>query len=224
MNTNEKYNEILQIVREKLTCSAHNLDHVMRVYNLCLTLAEHEKNVDLEVLVPAALLHDIARVEEIEDKTGKTDHAILGSELAGDILKNMDYDKDKVEKVMYCILSHRYRTGNEPSTIEAKILFDADKLDAIGAVGIARTFMLSGQCGQRLALNNSVDDYLENNTAENGRIKDWSKHSPLIEYEVKFKKIPDKLYTDKAKEMGKERMQFMNEYFETLKRELKIIP
>ena len=222
MNTNEKYNEILQIVREKLTCSAHNLDHVMRVYNLCLTLAEHEESVDLEVLVPAALLHDIARVEEIEDKTGKTDHAILGSKLAGDILKNMDYDKDKIEKIKYCILSHRYRTGNEPCTIEAKILFDADKLDAIGAVGIARTFMLSGQCGQRLTLSNSIDDYLETNTVENGRIKDWSKHSPLIEYEVKFKKIPGKLYTDKAKEIGKERIRFMNEFFETLKLELEV--
>ena len=137
MNINERHNEILRIIREKLTCSAHNLDHVMRVYNLCLVLAKYEENVDLEVLVPAALLHDIARVEEIGDKTGKIDHAVLGSELAGDILKNMDYDEEKVEKIKHCILAHRYRTGNEPSTIEAKILFDADKLDAIGAVGVA---------------------------------------------------------------------------------------
>lgn len=189
MNSGKKYNEILEIVREKLTCSAHNLDHVMRVHDLCLVLAKHEENVDLEVLVPAALLHDIARVEEIEDKTGKTDHAAVGSELAGDILKNIDYDEEKIEKIKHCISAHRYRTGNEPDTIEAKILFNADKLDAIGAVGVARTFMLSGQSGQRLTLTNSLDDYLESNTAENGRIKDWSEHSALIEYEFKLKKI-----------------------------------
>lgn len=222
MKTDEKYNEILQIVCEKLTCSAHNLDHIMRVYNLCLMLSKYEEGVDLDVLIPAALLHDIARVEEIEDKTGNTDHAILGRQLAGDILKNMDYGLDKIEKIKHCIVTHRYRTGNEPSTIEAKILFDADKLDAIGAVGIARTFMLSGQHGQRLMVNNSIDDYLENNTVENGRIKDWSKHSPLIEYEVKLKNIPEKLYTEKAKEIGKDRIKFMDDFFAKLK--LEIIP
>lgn len=220
LNINERHNEILRIVRKKLTCSAHNLDHVMRVYNLCLIIAKDDENVDLEVLVPAALLHDIARVEEIEDKTGETDHAVLGSVLAGDILKAMGYDEEKIEKIKHCISAHRYRTGNEPNTIEAKILFDADKLDAIGAVGVARTFMLSGQSGQGLALNNSIDDYLASNTSENGRIKDWSKHSALIEYEFKLKKILNKLYTDKAKEIGKARMKFMDEFFEELKLEL----
>lgn len=220
MNSNKKYNEIVRIVQDKLTCSAHNLDHVMRVYNLCMILAMYEENVDLDVLIPAALLHDIARVEEIEDKTGKTDHAVLGSELTGDILKNMEYDMEKIEKIKHCILTHRYRTGNEPSIIEAKILFDADKLDAIGAVGVARTFMLSGQSGQRLISNIPIDEYLADNTTDNGRIKDWSKHSALIEYEVKLKKIPNKLYTNKAKEMGKERMKFMDEYFVQLKVEL----
>lgn len=220
MNSNEKHSEILRIVQEKLTCSAHNLDHVMRVYNLCMVLAGYEVDVDLEVLIPAALLHDIARVEEIEDKTGKTDHAVLGSEMAGGILKNLNYDNEKIEKIKHCILAHRYRTGNEPSSIEAKILFDADKIDAIGAVGIARTFMLSGQCGQRLSLGNSIEEYLAVNTTENGRIKDLSKHSALIEYEVKLKKIPDKLYTNKAKEIGNERIRVMDEFFTKLKLEL----
>lgn len=220
MNIDDKYKEILKVVCDKLTCSAHNLDHVIRVYNLCLVIAKDEEGVDLDVLIPAALLHDIARVEEIEDNTGKTDHAILGSQLASDILKNMHYDDDRIEKIKHCIVTHRYRTGNEPSTIEAKILFDADKLDAIGAVGIARTFMLSGQHGQRLTVSSSIEDYLETNTVENGRIKDWSKHSPLIEYEVKFKKIPDKLYTKKAKEIGNDRIKLMDDFFAKLKSEI----
>ncbi len=220
MNTENKYKKILAIVQEKLTCSAHNLDHVMRVYKLCLEIAESEKDVDMEILISAALLHDIARVEENNDNTGTVDHAVLGSYMAKEILKNIDYDDDKIEKIAHCIVTHRFRTGNEPKTIEAKILFDADKLDAIGAVGVARTFMLSGQCGQRLALNNSIDDYINSNTSENGRIRNWSKHSALIEYEVKLKKIPDKLYTNKAKEIGKERIKFMDDFFKQLKMEL----
>lgn len=221
MNEDMKYKKIIEIVQNKLTCSAHNLDHVFRVYNMCRLLAEYENNVDLEVLIPSALLHDIARVEESNDKTGEIDHAILGSEIAEHILIDLNYEKEKIEKIKHCIVTHRFRTGNEPKTIEAKILFDADKLDVIGASGIARTFMLAGQFGQRLIVDESIDDYLEINTVENGRLKDVSKHTPFIEYEVKFKKIPNKLYTKKAIEIGKERLKFMDEYFSKLKSEIK---
>lgn len=220
MNINAKYKELIEIVQEKLTCSAHNLDHVFRVYNLCLLISKYEEGVDLDILIPAALLHDIARVEESQDKTGKIDHAILGSEIAEGILKQLGYGEEKIEKIKHCIVTHRFRTGNEPKTIEAKILFDSDKLDVIGASGIARTFMLAGQFGQRLTLDGTFNEYLNKNTVENGRLKDVSKHSPFIEYEVKFKKIPDKLYTNKAKEIGKERIKFMDEYFNTLKLEI----
>ncbi|MBZ9689145.1 HD domain-containing protein [Clostridium estertheticum] len=220
MNIDTKHKRIIEIVQDKLTCSAHNLDHVFRVYNLCLLLSKHEKDVDLEVLIPSALLHDIARVEESEDKTGEIDHAILGCKIAEDILRKLEYEEEQIKKIKHCIMTHRFRTGNEPNTIEAKILFDSDKLDVIGACGIARTFMLSGQFGQRLTVNESLDNYLNANTVENGRIKDVSKHTPFIEYEVKFKKIPDKLYTKKAREIGKIRLEFMKEYFNRLKLEI----
>lgn len=220
MNIDEKYKKIVEIVQERLTCSAHNLDHVFRVCNLCLLISKDEKDADLEVLIPSALLHDIARVEESKDKTGELDHAILGSEIAEDILRKLQYEEDKIEKIKHCIISHRFRTGNEPNTLEARILFDADKLDVIGASGVARTFMLSGQFGQRLIVDETLNEYLESNTVENGRIKDVSKHTPFIEYEIKFKKIPDKLYTKKAKEIGKERLEFMEGFFNRLKLEI----
>ncbi|WP_459479570.1 HD domain-containing protein [Clostridium saccharoperbutylacetonicum] len=220
MDVEERHKKIIEIVEQKLTCSAHNLDHVFRVYNLCLLLAKYEKDVDLEILIPSALLHDIARVEESQDKTGKIDHAVLGSIMAEDILRKLEYEEEKIEKIKHCIVSHRFRTGNEPNSIEAKILFDADKLDVIGASGIARTFMLAGQFGQRLIDNDSINEYMNSNTVENGRLKDVSKHTPFIEYEVKFKKIPNKLYTEKAKEIGKERLKFMDEYFNRLKSEI----
>jgi uncharacterized protein len=220
MDANEKHEKIKEIVEDELTCSAHNLDHVMRVYNLCLMIAKYEENVDLEVLIPAALLHDIARVKESRDNTGGVDHAALGSEIAEGILRNLEYDEEKIQSIKHCIIAHRFRTGNEPKTIEAKILFDADKLDAIGACGIARTFMLAGQFGQSISKPESLDSYMNTNTVENGRLKNVSKHSPFIEYEVKFKKIPDKLYTKKAKEIGRDRLKYMKEYFERLSLEM----
>jgi uncharacterized protein len=216
----EKYKAIKDIVERELTCSAHNLDHVYRVYKLCLLLSEYEENVDLDVLIPAALLHDIARVKESADKTGETDHAVLGSEIAVSILKELNYEEDKIEKIRHCIISHRFRTGNQPSTIEAKILFDADKLDAIGAIGIVRSFMLSGQFGQKLSKNENINSSLEDNSVENGRLKDPSKHTVFMEYEVKFKKIPDKLYTKKAKEIGIKRLAYMEEFFKKLDSEI----
>jgi uncharacterized protein len=139
--------------------------------------------------------------------------------MAEAILLNLEYDIEKVNRIKHCIIAHRFRTGNEPKTIEAKILFDADKLDVIGATGIARTFMLAGQFGQRINQNNELDQYLENNSVENGRLKDVSKHSPLIEYEIKFKKIPNKLYTDKAKSIGYKRLEYMENYFNQLSSE-----
>ncbi|MBS5822826.1 MAG: HD domain-containing protein [Clostridium argentinense] len=211
-----RHKKIREIVEKELSCSAHNLDHVLRVHNLCMFLSKYEENVDLEVLIPAVLLHDIARVKESKDKSGEIDHAILGSEMAEDILRNLEYEEDKIEKIKHCIITHRFRTDNRPKTIEAKILFDADKLDAIGSIGIARSFMLAGQFGQSLSVKKQVDT----NTSENGRLKDVSKHSPFIEYEVKFKKIPEKLHTKKAKEIGLQRLKFMDDFFNRLESEI----
>jgi len=220
MNIDTKYKKITEIVQDELNCSAHNLDHVFRVYNLCLLLAKYEKDVDLEVLIPSALLHDIARVKESQNKTGEIDHAVLGSAMAEDILRRLEYEEEKIEKIKHCIISHRFRTGNKPKTIEAKILFDSDKLDVIGATGLARTFMLAGQFGQRLKANEPLNDYLKANTIDNGRLKDVSKHTPFIEYEVKLKKIPQKLYTKRAKEIGNIRIKFMEEFFKRLDSEI----
>lgn len=95
MNTDQKHKKIIEIVKEELTCSAHNLDHVFRVYRMCLLLAKHEEGVNLEILIPAALLHDIARVKESKDNTGETDHAVLGSEMAGNILRDFRLQRRK---------------------------------------------------------------------------------------------------------------------------------
>lgn len=218
-----KYEKMRAVAERELSCSAHNMEHVMRVYTLCLQLAEGEPDIDLDVLIPAALLHDIARVKEDCDETGTTDHALLGAEMAEEILYNFQYPKEKIEQVKHCIITHRFRSTLEPQTREAKILFDADKLDVLGAVGVARCFMIAGQYNERIYTKISVDEYAKDNLVDSishGRVKDISKHTPNLEFEIKLKHIPERLYTEKAKRIAQERLSFMAQFFEQLEKEI----
>ena len=223
MNTN--YEKLREIAQKELSCSAHAVEHIERVYNLCLHLAEYESIVDLDILKTAALLHDLARVKEFKDKTGTIDHATLGAEMAGKILEDLGYSDEKISKVKHCITTHRFRGNSRPQTMEAKILFDADKLDVLGAVGIARSFMMAGQYGQKIYSDVSIRKYLANNVLgqkADGRIRDISKHAPNLEFELKFSNIPSDLYTERAKEMAEERFRFMSSFFRRLEAELSV--
>ncbi|MEM4662538.1 MAG: HD domain-containing protein [Candidatus Diapherotrites archaeon] len=216
-----KYARLLKRVEKELACSAHNIEHVKRVYKLCMLIANGDEDVDLDVLKSAAILHDVARVKEDSDKTGKVDHAILGAKMARQILAKSGYDKDKIEKIAHCIESHRLRGTIKPKTKEAKILYDADKIDVLGAVGIARCFALGGRYGQKLYVERDLKEYIKENVVpETGRIKDISKHAPNIEYELKLKHIPKVLYTEKAKKIAKGRMKIMREFFRQMKKEV----
>jgi len=224
----EKYRQLKAIVEKEMggASPAHDINHVMRVYNLCLELAKHEPNVDTDVLRTAALLHDVARTRE--DKDGHShmlnvDHAVLGAEMSGKILRELGYPEEKIEHIKHCIAAHRFRGGNPPKTIEAKILSDADKLDVLGATGIARSYTIGGECGQKIYSDLSIDEYIKENLAggkSEGRIIDPSKHTSNLEFETKFKHIPDKLYTQKAREIARERLKYMKQFFERLKREI----
>ncbi len=220
----DKLIKLKRIVEKELASSAHDIEHTFRVTDLAKKIAKNE-NADMNVIEIAALLHDIARVKEDSDKSGKTDHAVLGAKMAEQILRRFNYPEKTVQNVVHCISTHRFRGNNAPKTIEAKILFDADKLDAIGAVGIARAYIIAGERGEPLYREeNNMEKYKADNLVGGkltGRIKDISKHSVNIEYETKFKKIPDRLFTKSAKEIATKRLLFMNVFFEKLKNEIK---
>ncbi len=218
----EKLKKIREAVEKELSCSAHNMDHVIRVYNLCLYLAKDEE-IDSDVLEAAALLHDFARVKEDNDQTGKTDHAILSAKMAEPILRELGFPEEKIKHIQDCIVSHRYRTGNRPQTKEARILFDADKLDVVGAIGIARNFVWVGRNKAKIYADVDIDDYIKNNLNGkiDGRIQDKTKHSPQIEFETKLKFLGDKLYTEKAKEICRERLAFFKSFLERLEKEIR---
>ncbi len=215
--------EVRKIVSEKLGCSAHDLEHTFRVYNNSLRISENMKNVDLEVLKYASLLHDIARIEEDNDNTGKTDHALLGAEQAREILTKLGKNKDFIDKVSSAIRTHRYRNGLIPETIEGKILYDADKLDVIGMIGICRSYMIAGEYKQRIYNDSDLSEYIKTNLEggkSNGKIKDISLHSPNIEFLTKDINIPNTMFTETGKKIASKRIKKMQEFFDDLKDEI----
>lgn len=217
-----KFQKIKELVEKEVDCSAHGMDHIMRVYNMCLALAKGEK-VDLEVLKAAALLHDVGGSREMKDSSGKTDHAVEGAKMAAPILRKLGFAEKKIKYIQNCIVSHRYRSDNQPETIEAKILFDSDKLDVLGAIGIARGLAWVGKNGAYIYRKTSLEKYAKENLTGGklgGRIKDKTKHSPQMDFETKLKFIPGKLYTKKAKKIGKERLRYTKDFLSRLKKEI----
>jgi HD superfamily phosphodiesterase len=113
--------------------AVHAMDHILRVRERCIRLAER-LNADLEVLIAAIYLHDLGR-HYIPDKG----HGALSAEKAGPVLERIGFPKDKRERVLYTIKVHDVTWAPEDRTsIESQILYDADKIDTLGVVGILR--------------------------------------------------------------------------------------
>jgi uncharacterized protein len=189
--------------------SSHGWDHVERVAATAEKIAASEKDADPFIVRVAAILHDIARIDEV-DATGKTCHAERGSVMAYDFLIGCGLDHERAGRVRDCIICHRYRNSHEPRTIEEKIIYDADKLDSIGAVGIGRAFLFSGEVGARLH-NPRIDVSL---TEAYGK-----EDTAYREYMVKLKFIRDKMLTVEGKRIAEERHRFMVGFFERLQNE-----
>jgi uncharacterized protein len=188
---------------------SHDWEHTQRVVNLCLHLGKKEK-ADLEVLKLAALLHDVGR-EHQDRASGKICHAERGAVMARELLSRYHVDVALIEKVVHCIETHRFRGGQVPHSLEARVLFDADKLDAIGATGIGRAFLFAGEVGAKLhdkgiVLEETVP-YSNEDTA-------------YREFLVKLVKLKDRMLTGEGKLLAQARHQFMVDFFDRLNREV----
>ncbi len=188
---------------------SHDWEHTLRVYNLALHIGEKE-GADLEILKLAAILHDIGR-EHQDQSGGKIDHAEKGAELAEELLKSYGLEEEKIRKVTHCIETHRFRGSKAPISKEAKILFDADKLDSIGAVGIGRAFLFSGEIGAKL---HDKDVDIENTSS-------YSRDDTAYrEYLIKLRKVKDRLLTEEGRRIAEERHKFMAVFFDRLNKEV----
>ena len=181
---------------------SHDWDHTLRVVRLCEMMGPAE-NADMDVLGAAAYLHDIGRSLQ-DESNGAICHAEKGAQMAEPMVKALPLSKKQKQNIIHCIRSHRFRNQHKPATNEAKVLFDADKLDAIGAVGVARAFLFAGEVGARLH-NPDLD-------AENSRpysIDDTG----YREFKVKLCKIKERMLTIEGRKWARERHAFMDDFF-----------
>jgi len=187
----------------------HGPDHTERVHNLALHIGRL-MGARLDILSAAALLHDIGRSEEMQSK-GKVCHAAKGAEMARDILTGLGFAKETQREIIHCIEAHRYRNDKAPESLEAKILFDADKLDSIGAIGIGRAFLFAGQVGARLHNRGVIVENTSSYSVEDTAYR---------EFLVKLCKVKDKMLTPEGKRLAEERHEFMELFFRRLDREI----
>ena len=186
----------------------HDWDHTERVLELCLKIGRKEK-ADLEVLRLAAVLHDIGREEE-DRSGGRVCHGERGAAMAAKILERHGVDADTIARVVHCIEAHRFRGRRRPESLEARVLFDADKLDSIGAVGVGRAFLFAGEVGAR---THDPDIDVE-------KTKPYTRDDTAYrEFLVKLGRVKDRIFTREGKRIARERHRYMADFFRRLTRE-----
>jgi uncharacterized protein len=193
--------------------SAHGFDHVLRVWRLAMRLAA-EEGADLAIVNDAALLHDVGRAEQL---VVGGDHAAIGARVAAEILSGAD--PGHCAAVCAAIAEHRFRSDRRPSTLESQVLFDADKLDAIGAIGVARAYAVAGAMRQRLWAEVSAELGAREPAAGADDL-DNDEHTPVHEFIFKLRRLAELVVTPTARRLADERQAFMGAFFERLGREV----
>ena len=189
--------------------AAHDFDHVLRVTTMGIRIAQAE-GADVEIVRAAALLHDLPVPGSV-----RTSHHVAAANYAADLLRAKGMDAPRIDQVVHCIQAHRYRDRSiQPQTLEAKCLYDADKLDSIGAIGVARAFSHTGSHNSRL-WNQPVAEAPPDDAQPSG-----SEYTPVHEYVYKLRHILATLYTPTARKIGAQRHEFMARFYEQLDAEM----
>jgi uncharacterized protein len=188
--------------------TVHGFEHVLRVYRMAEYLAAKE-GADIEIVRAAALLHD-ARGSSSGEGGEREGHHEISAQFAAKVLADEGWPQERIEAVQHCIRTHRFRSTKIPETIEAQVLFDADKLDAIGAIGAVRAVAYAVLGGQPPYAQPS-ESFLKTFERELGE-----PHSAYHEFLFKLSKIKDRLYTRTGKTLAEARHQFLDDFFEQL--------
>lgn len=192
----------------------HDFSHVLRVYRMAERLGAAE-GANLEIIRAAALLHDSRGSAPGGAEDSRLEHHIASADFAGEILIQKGWPKEKIEAVQHCIRAHRFRSQDEePETLEAKVLFDADKLDVLGAIGAARTIAYAALNGEPIYAEASKQ-FIETGIKEAGE-----SHSSYHEFLFKLIRVKDRLLTKSGKKIAEARHSYLCDFYKQLKAEV----
>lgn len=199
-------NHLLTLVEEYDI--AHSLDHFERVVGLACLLAKQE-DANLAVVLPAAWLHDCVPIAKTDPRRKQSSQ--LSAEQAAVILNDLNYDADLIPDIQHAILTHSFSANITPETLEAKVVQDADRLDALGSIGIARCLMLGTTFGSKLY-----------NSAEPIPVKRKADDKQFIidHFYTKLLSIGDTLQTASGRAEGKQRITVIKSFIAELNREI----
>lgn len=187
----------------------HDFGHVTRVYKMAERLAS-EEGADLEIVRAAALLHDAWGSSPGQSEAVRAEHHEVSANFAGEVLGAEGWELERIEAVKHCIRAHRFRSTEAPETIEAMVVFDADKLDVIGAVGAARSIAYAVLDGAPIYAEPSAR-FMDTMEKEPGEA-----HSSYHEYLFKLSKIKERLYTTSAIKLAAARHDHLAGFYEQL--------
>jgi uncharacterized protein len=188
---------------------AHDFSHILRVYENARQIGEKE-GADMQVLFLSALLHDAGQGPKSAEKS-QLNADVDSLKTAEEFLIAEGIPEDVREKILYAVDVHRFSKGIKPETLEARILQDADRLDALGAIGIARVFLTGGSLNRELY--NSDDPFCKNREPDDKR---WN----LDHFYSKLLKLESGMHTETARAMAGERSAVMRRYLSDLQKEI----
>ncbi len=193
----------------------HDFDHVLRVYRIAERLAATE-GAYLAIIQAAALLHDSRGSAPGDKGSLRQQHHMASAQFAGEVLTAKGWSAAHISAVQHCIRAHRYRGGaDSPETLEAKVLFDADKLDVLGAIGAARTIAY--------AALDSMPAYAEPSKQfiQTGKKVPGEPHSSYHEFLFKLAHVKDRMFTLSGKALAEQRHAFLVAFYKQLKSEVR---
>jgi uncharacterized protein len=187
---------------------SHDLSHILRVWHSAETIAHSEPTCDVELLAAAVILHDCVAVEK--NSPLRSQASRLAAERARSIVADLGWSASRIASLVHAIEAHSFSSGIVPNTLEAQILQDADRLDAIGAIGIARCFYVAGRMGSALydpqdfdASNRAVDD----------------RRYAIDHFKAKLFPVAEGFRTTAGRAMAAERAALMQRFVEAFRRE-----
>jgi uncharacterized protein len=206
----ERANALL--LQEGTLDASHDFDHILRVTSIAENIQAHEQG-DLPTIWAAVAFHDLG--QERERREGG-DHALIGAEMAQSALRDTQFPQDRIPAVQQAIREHRLTGTVFPTTLEGRILYDADKIDVLGAIGISRLYCITGRYNQKIYTPVPADISEPADPATIRALRRRSDYAPNIEFQLLFRDLPARLATPTGRKIAQQRYDYMTDFFQRL--------